>query len=85
MLKVIFICFCALYGFLYFIFAVTTKLPFKTILFYSFLGLAGVIAVNLSSAFSGVYIPVNFYTIGTASVLGIPGTISLLILRIIFM
>jgi len=85
MLKIIFICACLIYGFLYFIFAAETKKPFKTIFFYAFLGLLGLVAVNLTAKFSGVYIPINAYTLSSSAALGLPGTVSLLILRIIFM
>ena len=84
MLKVLIICLCFIYGFLYFIFAVATKKPFKTIFFYGFLGLAGLIVIDLTSNFSGIYIPVNPYTIGASTALGLPGTITLLLLRMIF-
>ena len=85
MLKIILICVGLIYGFLYFIFAAVTKKPFKTIFLYAFLGVAGIILVNLTSKFSGVYIPINAYTLGSSAALGIPGTMSLLLLRIIFM
>ena len=85
MLKIIFICLCIIYGFLYFIFAVGTNKPFKTIIFYAFLGLIGLTIVNLTSKFSGVYISVNPYTLSISAILGIPGTISLLLLQMIFM
>lgn len=84
MLKIIFICLLVIYGFLYFIFAVGTNKPFKTIVLYAFLGVLGLAAVNLTSNFSGVYIPVNAYTLGSSAALGLPGTISLLLLRMIF-
>ena len=85
MIKIIFICLCLIYVFLYFIFAAGTKKPFKTIFFYAFLGLFGIAAVNITTHFSGVHIPINAYTLGTSAILGLPGTISLLILRIIFL
>lgn len=85
MLKTVFICICVIYGFLYFIFAVGTKKPFKTIFFYAFLGVLGLIAVNITAKFSGVYIPVNTYTIASSAALGMPGTITLLILKTIFL
>ena len=84
MFKIIFICTCVIYGFLYFIFAAGTKKPFKTIFLYAFLGILGFVAVNLTTKFSGVYIPINAYTLGTSAALGLPGTISLLILKVIF-
>ena len=84
MLKIIFICLLVIYGFLYFIFAAGINKPFKTILFYAFLGVIGLAAVNLTSKFSGVYIPVNAYTLGSSAALGLPGTVSLLLLKILF-
>lgn len=84
MFKIIFILISIIYGFLYLIFAAKTKKPFKTIFFYAFLGLLGLAATNLTSKFSGVYIPINAYSIGCSAALGLPGTISLLMLRIIF-
>ena len=85
MLKTVFICLLVIYGFIYLILAVGTKKPFKTIFFYAFLGVLGLAIVNLTAKFSGVYIPVNAYTLGSSAALGLPGTIGLLILRIIFM
>lgn len=84
MLKTIFICLCVIYGFLYLLFAVATNKPFKTIFFFAFLGVLGVVVVNLTAKYSGVYIPINSYSLGTSAALGLPGTIGLLVLRIIF-
>lgn len=84
MFKIIFIVLSVIYGFLYLIFAAKTKKPFKTIFFYAFLGLLGLILTNLTSTFSGIHIPVNAYSLGCSAALGLPGTIGLLILRIIF-
>ena len=85
MLKIIFICLCVIYGFLYFIFAIGTNKPIKTIFFFAFWGIAGLTVVNFTFKFSGVYIPVNAYTLSTSAVLGLPGTLSLLLLKMIFM
>ncbi|MEE1026649.1 MAG: pro-sigmaK processing inhibitor BofA family protein [Acutalibacteraceae bacterium] len=84
MFKIIFILVSVIYGFLYLIFAAKTKKPFKTVFFYAFLGLFGLILTNLTASFSGVHIPVNAYSLGCSAALGLPGTIGLLILRIIF-
>ncbi len=85
MLKTVFICLLVIYGFIYLILAVGTKKPFKTIVLYAFMGVATLTMINLTSKFSGVYIPVNAYTLGSSAALGLPGTIGLLFLRIIFM
>ena len=84
MLKIIIICFFVIYGFLYLIFAVRTNKPIKTISFFAFLGIVGLAAVNITSKFSGVYIPVNVYTLGSSAFFGLPGTISLLLLKMMF-
>lgn len=84
MFKIIFTLVSVIYGFLYLIFAAKTKKPFKTVFFYAFLGLFGLILTNLTASFSGVHIPVNAYSLGCSAALGLPGTIGLLILRIIF-
>ena len=85
MLKTIIICLCALYGFLYFLFAILTQKPFKTIFTFAFLGISALALIDLTARFSGVYIPINSYTLGTSAALGLPGTIGLLVLRVIFM
>ena len=84
MFKIIFILVSVIYGFLYLIFAAKTKKPFKTVFFCAFMGLLGLILTNITSTFSGVHIPVNTYSLGCSAALGLPGTIGLLILRIIF-
>lgn len=83
MFKIIFICICVIYGFLYFIFAAGTNKPFKTIIFHAFLGVGAIAIINLTSKFSGVYIPINPYTLTSSATLGLPGTISLLLIKII--
>ncbi len=36
-------------------------------------GIASIFAVNLIGTVSGVFIPVNWYTLGTGAILGLPG------------
>ena len=84
MFNIIFISFSILYGLIYFVLAAKTKKPFKTILFYAFMGVASLILVNLTSSLSGIYLPINQYTLGSTAALGLPATVTLLILKIIF-
>ena len=65
-------------------FAVRTKKPFKILLFNSFLGIVSLAIINLTAKFSGVYIPVNEYTVTGCGIFGIPGMLFFLILRFIF-
>lgn len=85
MLKTVFICLIVVYFLIYLLFAAKTGKPFKTIFLYSFLGVLGMVLVNLFSSFSGVYIPVNGYSAGFCASMGLPGTVALLIIKLIFL
>lgn len=85
MVKIIFISLAVIYGFVYLIFAAKTEKPFKTIFGFAVLGLIAMTVINLTSKFSGVYIPVNFYTVGINAALGLPATIGLVLARMIFL
>lgn len=85
MLQIVFISLAVIYGFIYLILAAKTGRPFKTILFFSAAGVLGLVLVNVTARYSGIYLPVNAYTVGTGTVLGLPGTVSLLLLRMIFL
>ncbi len=85
MQKIVFIVAVTLYCFIYLIISAKTNKPFKTIIFFAFMGLLGMVIVNLTSAFSGIYIPVNGYTVGVSSALGLPGTVGLLLIRLVFL
>lgn len=47
-------------------------------------GISALLFVNITSNFTGCYIAVNYYTAFMATVLSLPGVISLLIVNIIF-
>lgn len=78
------ICLAVIYGFVYLVLASKTGRPIRTILIFALLGIIAMTVLNLTSAYSGVYIPVNGYTVGVNAALGLPGTIGLLLLRMIF-
>lgn len=65
------------------IFASLSRNFIKTILLNSFLGLFAIIIINLTTKFTGVNIPLNYYTVTGGLTLGIPGVIGVLILNII--
>lgn len=64
-------------------FCIGSRKPFRYLLINFALGIAALIAVNLSARFTGIRIPVNPYSVSTGAVLGIPGVCGLLILRLI--
>lgn len=47
-------------------------------------GLAALLAVDVAGIFTGVSLSVNALTAGTCAVLGVPGVVTLLILKTIF-
>lgn len=47
-------------------------------------GLAALAAVDLTSSITGVFIAVSGWTIAAAGLLGLPGVVSMLIIKIIF-
>lgn len=73
-----------IYFLVYIILALNCKKPFKTLILIALGGLAALAVVNLTSRFTGVYIPVNPYTVGISASGGIVGTVALLIIKLIF-
>ncbi len=59
------------------------KRPFKRAFISLLSGLLSLIAVDVLSIFTGVYIPISVLSILTAIVLGIPGVTSMLCLNLI--
>jgi inhibitor of the pro-sigma K processing machinery len=62
------------------------KLPIKLLLFFilnSAIGCAFMLLINLIFNNSDFFIPLNFYTIGIAGVLGVPGIILLILLKLL--
>lgn len=66
------------------ILAIRSRKFFKTILFNAFLGIGALAIIDLTSKYSGVYIPINYWTVGTGGLLGIPGICGVLISNFIF-
>ncbi len=81
--------FLCIYVVIYFIFLLIfyfkTKKPFKNFFIFSVISLSLLFIVNLTEKFTGIYIPINYFTAGTAVFCGMPGIIAVVILRAIFM
>lgn len=60
-----------------------SKRPYLTTLICSGSGILALILVNVLSNFTGVSLGVNFFTSGISVILGLPGVISLLALKLI--
>lgn len=67
------------------IIALYSKSFFKTLFLNALSGIGILIVINLTAKSSGVYIPVNYYTVSCAGVLGLPGVFGLLIANLIFL
>ncbi len=66
------------------IFAAKTGKPFKSLLLNAFIGIAAMAVIDLTAKFTGVHIPVNWWTVTGSAVFGIPAVCGFLILPIIF-
>ena len=60
------------------------KNPFGMALKTSLSGLAAMMVVNAAQSFTGVAITVNYITVSIAVVLGLPGTILMLVIRALY-
>lgn len=67
------------YAFALFIIAAKTKKPFSTVFSGAVSGLGALAVVDILSKFTGVFIPLNVWTVSSSAALGIPGVISLLL------
>lgn len=52
----------------------------KKVFISAIMGILALLAVNLTSVFTGVGLPISLWTLGLGSVLGIPGVISMLVM-----
>ncbi|MGN1130181.1 MAG: pro-sigmaK processing inhibitor BofA family protein [Ruminococcus sp.] len=60
------------------------KKPLKRAFLSFFPGLLGLTAINLSSVFTGVYLPVSLLSVTVSSIGGIPGLTALLTMNLFF-
>ena len=60
-----------------------TRHPIRSALFTTCSGTAGLLAVNLTSALTGVTLAFNGFTGAVAVILGLPGVVFLLLLRLL--
>ncbi len=83
-LKIALLVLAIIYGLVYIILAICGKKPFKTIIITALCGILSLAAVNLTSRFTGVHIPLNAYTVATSAAGGFPAATALLLLRMLF-
>ncbi len=64
-------------------FAIKSHKFFKTLLFNAFLGVCVLAIINLTAKLTGMYIPINWYSVGGSAVFGVPFVCLLLTLQIL--
>lgn len=70
--------------FIILVYSLVSRKPFKTLLLNAFLGVMALAVVNLTSKYTGAFIPLNEYTAVGSSVLGLPAVCGFLLLKFIF-
>ena len=65
-------------------FAIKSRRFFKIIFLNAFLGIGAIILINLTKKYTGVYIPINYWTVSTGGIFGLPAVLGLLICNFIF-
>ena len=55
----------------------------KSIFLNAILGIAAIIVINLTQKFTGVFVPVNWWTVGGSCIFGLPGVCGIVILQIL--
>ena len=83
-IQIALICACILYGIVLFLLALKTGKPMKHLGLLALIGLVALAVVDLTRPLTGVYIPVNPWTVGASAAGGLPAVIGIIALRMIF-
>ncbi len=83
-MNVFFVTVAVISGISVFLWIVKSPKGGRSFLLSALQGLAALFAVNLSGMVTGVNVALNYWTAGTAAVLGLPGVICTVILNFIF-
>lgn len=83
-IKISLIILLSIYVLMLLIFSVKSGKTLKTLLLSALSGLAVMVAVNLTERFTGISIAVNGWTVASSALLGIPGVLGLLTVRLFF-
>ncbi len=64
-------------------FYIKSRKPIKSLVLNALSGIAAIVIINLTTKFTGLHIPVNWWTVLASSGLGIPAVIGIILLQII--
>ena len=75
---------CVLYAIAVLVIGIVGRKPIRCILLNVVIGIVSLVAVNLTTRFTGVQIPVNEWTVGGSATFGISGVCGILLLKLVF-
>lgn len=84
-LGIITIIWLSLCGFSLLILHIKSHKMIKSVFLNALLGFAAIAAVNLTQKFTGVHIPLNWYTVGGCGIFGLPCVCGIILLQIIML
>ncbi len=67
------------------VFFIKSRKPIKSLVLNAFSGIISLILINVTTSFTGIHIPVNWWSVTACAGLGLPGVIGLILLQIIFL
>lgn len=82
--KDIFLGFSCIFGIIILIFSLISKNKFKILLLNALSGVLILLIINITSEFTGVYLPINKYTVTYCTVFGTFGNVLFILLKFIF-
>lgn len=65
--------------------ALKSRRPISTLLLNAFVGLSSMAIIDLTAKYTGVFIPINPYTVAGCSSLGIPAVLGFLLCKALFL
>ena len=83
LLKIVALSVLSLTALIILIFFIKSRKPVKALILNAFSGIITLILINLTTRFTGIHIPVNWWSVTTSAGLGLPGVIGLILLQII--
>lgn len=82
-LKISAIVILSITAFVLLLFYIKSRKPIKSLILSALSGIATLVIINLSTKFTGLHIPVNWWSVLAVSGLGVPAVIGLILLQII--
>ncbi|MBO4433234.1 MAG: pro-sigmaK processing inhibitor BofA family protein [Clostridia bacterium] len=82
-LSVLLISLLSVSAFVLIILYIRSRRPIRSAVLNALLGLAALAAVDLTARFTGVYIPINIYSLPGAAIFGMPAVCAFVIIQMI--